>query len=113
MARTDPDNVKFQLDALWAFHGGADPAALLRQYPTRFVSTHLKDMRALTEHRNTGSAPENTSVALGTGVVDIKGVLEAARDTSVEWHIIEEESTTPEVNIPIGLAYVRKLEAGQ
>jgi sugar phosphate isomerase/epimerase len=111
--RTDPDNVKFQLDAMWAFHGGADPAELLRKYPTRFISTHLKDMRPGTERNNTGGAPPDTSVALGTGMVDIKGVLEAARGTSVEWHIIEEESTTPEVNIPAGLAYIRQLEAGQ
>jgi sugar phosphate isomerase/epimerase len=113
VARTEPENVKFQLDTLWAFHGGADPAALLRQYPTRFVSTHLKDMRHGTERNNTGSAPDDTSVALGTGMVDIKGVLEAARGTSVEWHIIEEESSTPEVNIPAGLAYIRQLESGQ
>ncbi len=111
--RTDPDNVKFQLDAMWAFHGGADPAALLRRYPTRFVSTHLKDMRQGTERNNTGGAPPDTSVALGTGMVDIKAVLEAARGTSVEWHIIEEESSTPDVNIPAGLAYIRQLEAGQ
>ena len=113
VARTDPDNVKFQLDTLWAFHGGADPAALLRQYPGRFVSTHLKDMRPGTERNNTGTAPPDTSVALGTGMVDIKSVLEAARNTSVEWHIIEEESSTPEVNIPAGMAYIRQLESGQ
>lgn len=112
-ARTDAENVKFQLDTLWAFHGGEDPAALLRRYPGRFVSTHLKDMRHGTERNNTGSAPPDTSVALGTGMVDIKGVLEAARGTSVEWHIIEEESSTPEVNIPAGLAYIRQLESGQ
>ena len=113
VARTEPENVKFQLDAFWAFHGGADPAGLLRKYPNRFVSTHLKDMRHGTERNNTGSAPPDTNVALGTGMVDIKGVLEAARGTSVEWHIIEEESSTPEVNIPAGLAYIRQLESGQ
>ena len=113
VARTEPENVKFQLDTLWAFHGGADPAELLRKYPNRFVSTHLKDMRQGTERNNTGSAPPDTSVALGTGMVDIKSVLEAARGSSVEWHIIEEESSTPEINIPAGLAYIRTLESGQ
>ena len=113
VARTDPDNVKFQLDIFWAFHGGADPAALLRQYPNRFVSTHLKDMRAGTERNHTGRAPDDSSVALGTGLVDVKAALEAARGTSVEWHIIEEESAEPEVNIPAGLTYIRQLESGQ
>jgi sugar phosphate isomerase/epimerase len=111
VARTEPENVKFQLDTLWAFHGGADPADLLRRYPNRFVSTHLKDMRLGTERNNTGSAPPDTSVVLGTGMVDIKAVLVAARGTSVEWHILEDESSTPEVNIPLSLAYIRQLEA--
>src|SRR5690606_38209692 len=103
--------VKFQLDVFWAFHGGADPVALLGRYPDRFVSTHLKDMREGTERNDTGAAPPESSVALGTGMVDIAGVLEAARDTAVEWHIIEEESSQPEVNIPAGLEYIRTVEA--
>jgi sugar phosphate isomerase/epimerase len=113
VAGTDPDLVKFQLDVFWAYHGWADPVELLRRYPTRFVSTHLKDMREGTERNFTGSAPDETSVALGSGVIDIKGVLEAARDTSIEWHIIEEESHEPEKNIPAGLAYVQRLEEAE
>jgi hypothetical protein len=70
-------------------------------------------MREGTPRNNTGAAPPESSVPLGTGMVDVRGVLEAARDTSVEWHILEEESSTPEVNIPAGLAFIRQLEAGQ
>ena len=36
-------------------------------------------------------------------------VLEAARGTSVEWHIIEEESPEPEKNIPAGVAWLKSL----
>jgi sugar phosphate isomerase/epimerase len=32
---TDPKYVSFEMDMLWAFHGGANPAKLLLQYPTR------------------------------------------------------------------------------
>jgi sugar phosphate isomerase/epimerase len=113
VAGTDPETVKFQLDVFWAYHGSADPVALLRRYPDRFVSTHLKDMAEGTERNFTGNAPDETSVALGSGVIDIKGVLEAARETSVEWHIIEEESHEPEKNIPAGVAYVKSLEVGR
>lgn len=107
--KTDPDAVKFQLDIFWAYHGGADPVALLKRYPTRFVSTHLKDMKPGTERNLTGGAPDDSSVALGAGEVPVKEVLEAARDTSIEWHIIEEESPEPERNIPAGLAYLKTL----
>lgn len=109
VSKTDPDAVKFQLDIFWAYHGSADPVALLKQYPTRFVSTHLKDMKPGTERNFTGSAPDDTSVALGAGEVPVKAVVETARDTAVEWHIIEEESPEPETNIPAGLAYLKSL----
>jgi sugar phosphate isomerase/epimerase len=109
VAGTDPEAVKFQLDIFWAYHGGADPAALIQRYPTRFVSTHLKDMKPGTERNLTGGAPDDSSVALGAGEVPVKAVLEAARGTAIEWHIIEEESPEPEKNIPAGVAWLKAL----
>ncbi len=112
VAQTDPKAVKFQLDIFWAHHGSADPVALLKQYPDRFVLTHLKDMKPGTKKDWTGHAPDDTSVALGSGEVNVKGVVEAARGTGVEWHIIEEESPDPDKNVPAGLAYLKSLAAG-
>ena len=112
VAQTDPKAVKFQLDIFWAHHGSADPVALLKQYPDRFVLTHLKDMKPGTKKDWTGHAPDDTSVALGAGEVNVKGVVEAARSTSVQWHIIEEESPEPDKNVPAGLAYLKSLAAG-
>ncbi len=112
LAQTDPKTVKFELDIFWAHHGSADPVALLKAHPDRFVLTHMKDMKPGTKKDFTGNAPDDTSVALGTGEVDVKGVVEAARNTSVQWHIIEEESHEPEKNVPAGLAYLKSLAAG-
>ena len=112
LAQTDPKTVKFQLDIFWAHHGGADPVALLKAHPDRFVLTHLKDMKPGTKKDNTGHAPDDTSVALGSGEVNVKGVVEAARSTSVQWHIIEEESPDPDKNVPAGLAYLKSLSGG-
>ena len=112
VAQTDPKAVKFQLDIFWAHHGSADPVALLKQYPDRIVLTHLKDMKPGTKKDWTGHAPDDTSVALGTGEVNVKGVVEAARSTSVQWHIIEEESPEPDKNVPAGLAYLKSLGGG-
>lgn len=112
VARTDPKTVFFELDIFWAHHGGADPVALLETYPQRFVLTHLKDMKPGTPKNTTGHAPDDTSVALGSGEVDVKGVVEAARGTAVQWHIIEEESPTPDKNVPAGLAYLKSLTGG-
>lgn len=109
VAKTDPALVFFELDIFWAYHGGADPVALIKAYPKRFVLTHLKDMKAGTPRNNTGGAPDDSSVALGSGVVDVKGVLEAARQSAITWHIIEEESSEPEKNIPAGFAFLKSL----
>ncbi len=112
VAQTDPKAVKFQLDIFWAHHGSADPVALLKQYPDRIVLTHMKDMKPGTKKDWTGHAPDDTSVALGTGEVNVKGVVEAARSTGVQWHIIEEESPEPDKNVPAGLAYLKSLAGG-
>jgi len=112
LAGTDPKAVKFELDIFWAHHGSADPVALLKAHPDRFVLTHMKDMKPGTKKDFTGHAPDDTSVALGTGEVNVKGVVEAARNSSVQWHIIEEESPEPEKNVPAGLAYLKSLAGG-
>ncbi len=112
LAQTDPKLVQFELDIFWAHHGSADPVALLKAHPNRFALTHLKDMKPGTKKDFTGSAPDDTSVALGTGEVDVKGVVEAARASGVQWHIIEEESHAPEKNVPAGLAYLKSLAGG-
>ncbi|AMY12894.1 Inosose dehydratase [Luteitalea pratensis] len=112
LTQTDPKTVKFELDIFWAYHGGADPVALLKAHPDRFVLTHLKDMKPGTKKDNTGHAPDDSSVALGSGEVPVKGVVEAARSTAVQWHIIEEESPEPDKNVPAGLAYLKSLAGG-
>ena len=112
LAQTDPKLVRFELDIFWAHHGSADPVALLKAHPDRFVLTHMKDMKPGTKKDFTGHAPTSSSVALGTGEVDVKGVVEAARNTAVQWHIIEEESAEPEKNVPAGLAFLQSLASG-
>ena len=112
LAQTDPKAGKFELDIFWAHHGSADPVALLKAHPDRFVLTHMKDMKPGTKKDWTGHAPDDTSVALGSGEVNVKGVVDAARGTSVQWHIIEEESPEPDKNVPAGLAYLKSLAAG-
>jgi sugar phosphate isomerase/epimerase len=112
LAQTNPKTVKFELDIFWAHHGSADPVALLKAHPDRFVLTHMKDMKPGTKKDWTGHAPDDTSVALGSGEVNVKGVVEAARGTAVQWHIIEEESPEPDKNVPAGLAYLKSLAAG-
>jgi sugar phosphate isomerase/epimerase len=107
---TDPKNVAFEMDVFWVTHGGADPVALLRRYPKRWVMMHLKDMRKGTPTGLfTGSAPEETNVPIGSGQIDYVSVLKEAKRQGVARYYIEDESPIPLEQIPVSLKYLAGL----
>ena len=107
---TEPGVVDFQMDVFWVVHGGASPVELFAKYPGRFPSTHLKDIRKGTKVcEPTGDAPDDTSVALGEGMIDIPGILRAANTDGVKYHFIEDEHPKSEEQIPRSLKYLASL----
>ncbi len=64
-----PD-VELEIDAYWAFVGGADVPALVRRLGHRVVALHLKD--------GDGSLDTTRQVAAGRGVVPLRAVVAAA-----------------------------------
>ncbi|MEZ4902207.1 MAG: TIM barrel protein [Spirosomataceae bacterium] len=68
---TNPDYVSFELDVMWAFHGGADPEGLLKKYGKRFKLLHLKDLKKGVKGDLTGGTPLTNDVVLGTGQIDL------------------------------------------
>lgn len=109
--QTEPGVVDFQMDVFWVVHGGGNPVELFTRYPNRFPSTHLKDMRKGTKVNDpTGSAPDDTSVVLGEGIVDIAAVLRAANKAGVKMHFIEDEHPESEKQIPRSLDYLARLK---
>lgn len=109
--QTEPGIVDFQMDVFWVVHGGGNPVDLFTRYPNRFPSTHLKDMRKGTRiNEPTGDAPDDTSVALGDGIVDIPAVLRAANKAGAKIHFIEDEHPESEKQIPRSLAYLAGLK---
>ena len=110
-SQTEPGVVDFQMDVFWVVHGGGNPVALFAKYPKRFPSTHLKDMRKGTKiNEPTGNAPDDTSVVLGEGIVDIAAVLRAANKAGATMHFIEDEHPESEKQIPRSLEYLAKLK---
>jgi sugar phosphate isomerase/epimerase len=108
--QTETGIVDFQMDVFWIVHGGGNPVELFAKYPGRFPSTHLKDMRKGTKIEPTGDAPDDTSVVLGEGMVDIPGVLRAANKAGVKLHFIEDEHPQSEKQIPRSLEYLATLK---
>jgi sugar phosphate isomerase/epimerase len=108
---TEPGIVDFQMDVFWVVHGGGSPLELFAKHPGRFPSTHLKDIRKGTKLCDpTGNAPDDTSVVLGDGMVDIPGILRAANNSAVKYHFIEDEHPESEKQIPRSLQYLASLK---
>ena len=85
---TDPDLVIQQLDIGNLFNGGAKAKDVVKKYPGRFMSLHVKD-----EIPSNGGRDKYESALLGSGIVDVKDVIDEVRERTKNVHyIIEQES---------------------
>ncbi len=107
MANTKPEYVSFELDILWAFHPGADPAQLIKKYSDRFKLMHVKDLKKGVKGDFSGGTDPNNDVVLGTGQIDIKATLKAAKKSGIQYYYIEDESKTASKQVPQSLAYLK------
>jgi sugar phosphate isomerase/epimerase len=75
--------VVMQMDTSNSMGAGADPIALLKKYPGRALTIHLK------EHGGANGA------VIGEGKVDWKALFEICETTGgTQWYIVEHESAT-------------------
>lgn len=88
MENTDPKLVMQQLDIGNMYNGGAKAGDIMKKYPGRFESMHVKD-----EVKSSGGDEEYESAVLGVGVIDVKEVIDLGRKSGGTIHfIIEQES---------------------
>lgn len=108
---TDPKLVGFQVDVFHAYHGGADPVALMQKYSGRVRSLHLKDIKkGFPREAGHGTATSDSDVPVGTGQIDWPAVLRAAMKAGATEYFVEDESTDPLAHIPLSVAYVTGLK---
>ncbi len=107
----DPRYANFQMDVFWFHHSGQDPVAWLRKMPERFVSLHLKDRQKGTKNNVYAEADVETNVTLGTGDLDISGIMKAAWQAGIRHYFIEDESSRAEVQMPLSIAYLKSLNS--
>jgi sugar phosphate isomerase/epimerase len=88
MENTDPSLVMQQLDIGNLYNGGATAIDIVRQYPGRFESMHVKD-----EILASGGHEKYESTILGAGIVNVKEIIDLGRKSAGTIHfIIEQES---------------------
>ncbi|CAN5359675.1 sugar phosphate isomerase/epimerase [soil metagenome] len=107
---TNPEYVSFELDILWAQHGGADPVALLKKYGSRYKLLHLKDLKKGIKGDLTGGTPPENDVTLGEGQVNIPEILRLAKKAGVKHYYIEDESNKEYEQMPKSIAYLKSLK---
>jgi len=109
LAKESGPDVGFEADVFWVKVGGADPVELMRRFPGRFWFTHLKDMAKGTLPAREGQDLDRASVVLGTGVIDIAGVVAAGAEAGIEIHYLEDESPDVLTQVPKSVAFYRAL----
>ena len=109
MANTNAEYVSFELDILWAFHPGADPAQLLKKYGDRFKLMHVKDLKKGVKGDFSGGTDQNNDVVLGTGQIDIKATLKAAKKSKIQYYFIEDESKAASKQVLQSITYLKSI----
>jgi sugar phosphate isomerase/epimerase len=107
---TNPKYVSFELDILWAFFPGQDPAKMLNKYGKRYKALHMKDLRKGIAGNMTGGTSQENDVILGTGQIDIPAVIKAARKAGVKHFYIEDESSSSIAQVPESIKYLNSLK---
>jgi sugar phosphate isomerase/epimerase len=112
MKNTDPDLVIQQLDIGNLYNGGAKAIDIVKLYPGRFKSLHVKDEIMAEKKENAGANAEKfESAVLGKGIVNVKEVIDLCRKSGgTEHFIIEQESyqgKTPMESIKEDLAIMK------
>jgi sugar phosphate isomerase/epimerase len=109
LAKESGPDVGFEFDVYWIAYGGGDPVALMKKHAGRVWFTHLKDMPKGLAPGAPAARREESKVVLGTGGLDIRGIVDAGKAAGVEMHFIEDESADPVGQIPRSVAYYRSL----
>jgi sugar phosphate isomerase/epimerase len=106
----DPKVVSLEMDVFWTTAGGADPAALLDEYPGRYKLIHLKDMKELRRFEGDGGDPSQWvklfpyMTNAGQGVLDVANIVAHARKAGVEHFYVEYDQAAD----PIGTLKANK-----
>jgi sugar phosphate isomerase/epimerase len=85
--KTDPRYLAAELDTYWVQYGGGDPVDWVYRVKGRMPSIHCKDYAV------TANVPHFAEV--GHGNLDWKRILDACRETGVEWYIVEQDKPVP------------------
>lgn len=86
LKNTDPELVMQQLDIGNLYNGGANAAEVVKKYPGRFESLHVKD-----EIKAESGKEKYESTVLGKGIVNVREVIDMCKKAGGTFHYIVEQ----------------------
>ncbi len=92
-----------ELDVYWAAKAGDNPVDWINKLTGRLPLLHMKDM---------ADSPEKGFAEVGTGVLDFKAMIAAARSAGVKYYIVEQDSNwkvSPLESAKVGLENLKKM----
>ncbi|UZD22652.1 sugar phosphate isomerase/epimerase [Algoriphagus halophytocola] len=102
------EHFAFNLDVFWVKMGGGDPLKIMKKNRGKFPILHLKDRKKGTPGSKDGRADIETNVVLGTGDINIAGIIKEAKKQGTEFLTIEDESSRSVTQIPLSVAFIQK-----
>lgn len=103
----DAQALRLEMDLGWVAVSGQDPVAMMKKYADRLDLLHVKDMA-----RDDGEPTGYRSVEIGNGMIDWKGVFDAAKAIGVKGYFVEQEAPYKKpvlVSLAESKAYLDKL----
>ena len=86
---TDPELVGFEFDSYWFADGGADPRAWMERLGSRMKLWHVTDRGSRLKGPAMTPLIKSDSMELGTGNMDLEGLLALAKENGVRDVILE------------------------
>jgi len=80
---SDAEAFGFELDTYWVQAGGANPVDWIHKVNGRMKVVHLKDMAIVDQ--------QQLYAEIGEGNLDFPAIIEACRQTGVEWYVVEQD----------------------
>ena len=129
LEETDPELVQFQMDAYWVKRAGYDPIEMLEYLGSRCTMIHQKDLAAqanpvnlyevikppvvdsiFKELRASGAIKNGDFVTVGQGILDVKGIVDKAKELGYAKYIIVELDNINNVKaVEDSIHYLEKL----
>lgn len=94
LSETRPELVSLEMDVFWVSVAGLDPVAMLKKHAGRVPLVHLKDKAAGIAKQYNEEVPKSAFKEVGSGSIDIPGVLKAADSAGVKHYFVEQDQTS-------------------